>query len=164
MLTAARDRLAATLVATGAKIVFAESCTAGLCSATMAQVDGISAHLCGSAVTYTPELKQAWLGVPADTIEQHTCESQAVANAMALGVLTRCEQAQWSAAVVGHLASDEQCRAYVAVAQRGERGSMIVNYMLDRALIEATREQRQREAAVLVLEALSDSILSSKAL
>ena len=44
------------------RVVFAESCTAGMVSATLAAVPGISDYLCGSMVTYRPEIKENWLG------------------------------------------------------------------------------------------------------
>ena len=51
------------------KIVFAESCTAGLVSASLAKVPGISQHHCGSAVTYRNDSKHRWLGVSAQLLE-----------------------------------------------------------------------------------------------
>ncbi len=56
------QRLVDVLKRLDTKIVFAESCTAGLVSATLARVPGVSAYLCGSAVTYRDEVKTAWVG------------------------------------------------------------------------------------------------------
>jgi nicotinamide-nucleotide amidase len=154
----ARDQLAAVVKTHDTRIVFAESCTAGLCSATMAQVEGISSHLCGSAATYIPELKQAWLRVSPETMKQRTCESQQVADEMARGVLQIAPVAHWSAAVVGHLAGDLECLVYVAVARRDESGEPVIAQQCQRPLLAATRPDRAREAAALVLTTLRETI------
>ena len=57
------------------KVVFAESCTAGLISAAMAGVPGISQFLCGSFVTYREAAKQEMLNVPPELIRKHTAVS-----------------------------------------------------------------------------------------
>ncbi len=69
------------------RIVFAESCTAGLVSATLARVPGISEWHCGSAVVYRERTKEAWLDVPRAEIDRFTAVSEAVARRMAVGVL-----------------------------------------------------------------------------
>lgn len=157
-LEAARDHLATVLKQSSTRIMFAESCTAGLCSATMAQVDGISSYLCGSAVTYVPELKHRWLNVLSATIAQHTCESQQVVDEMALGALTLAAEADWSAAVVGHLASDLECQVFVAIAHRSRGKETAVCATANRPLEGADRNQRQREATEIVLWTLADAI------
>jgi nicotinamide mononucleotide (NMN) deamidase PncC len=105
-----------------------------------------------------PALKQAWLKVSAESIEKYTCESQQVASEMATGVMTIAPLAHWSAAVVGHLASDQQCMAYVSIARRNEAGEIAIVATADRPLIAATRVERQREAAELVLQLLAEAI------
>jgi PncC family amidohydrolase len=157
----ARDRLAGLVQQHNVRFIFAETCTAGLCSATMAQFEGISPHLCGSAATYIPELKRSWLHVSNDTIEQFTCESQEVADAMAVGVLNVATVANWSAAVVGHLSSDLPCHVYVAIARRNAQGEIAVCAQLDRPLNASTREARQAEAAAWVLLTLAEAIESA---
>ena len=54
LLSAAR-RLAKILAATNHKIVFAESCTAGLVAQSLSRIPGISPWHCGSMVTYRNE-------------------------------------------------------------------------------------------------------------
>ena len=158
MLRTARNRLANLLKAHGLAVVFAESCTAGFCSGTLAQVNGMSPHLCGSVATYMPELKQLWLGVRAETIEQHTCESQPVANEMAMGVLSRVPQAQWGASVVGHLAADSEWAVWVAITRRSEAGEVLLCSEVHRPLQAESRELRQQEAVCVVFNALSEAI------
>jgi PncC family amidohydrolase len=160
----ARDKLAAALAKKNVKVVFAESCTAGLCSATMGQVDGISSHLCGSAVTYRPEAKKQWLGIGSATIEEHTCESAEVAEQMALGVIRKTPEADWAAAVVGHIAEGQDWFAYVSVVGRDGTGARnpVKHFTWVRALVGPTRFERQREAAQIVLESLWQAIQSER--
>lgn len=86
-------------------IIFAESCTAGLVSATLARVPGISKNLMGSLVVYQPWMKTELLGVPPELIAQHTPESMEVAIALAKG-LTRFN-ADLCVSIVGHLEERE---------------------------------------------------------
>lgn len=46
------------------KVVFAESCTAGMAAALLGAVPGISDSFCGSFVVYRAKSKQDWLGLP----------------------------------------------------------------------------------------------------
>ena len=75
------------LKAQNIRVVFAESCTAGLIAATLARVPGISNHLCGSAVVYRNETKTAWLSVSADDLADETIGpvSEPVAESMGSG-------------------------------------------------------------------------------
>lgn len=152
----ARDRLAHVLKERGLRVVFAESCTAGLCSATLAQVDGISNHLVGSAVTYRASLKSSWIGVSQDAIDRFTCESREVAEQMAIGVLRKSAEAGWSAAVVGHLADGQIGFIEVAIAEACESQTLRESKRFE--LQSGSRATRQQEAAALVLETLAETV------
>ena len=67
-------------------IAFAESCTAGLCSATLVNVPNASNVLDISFTTYANEAKVKYLGVNEKTIESFGVVSEPVAKEMALGV------------------------------------------------------------------------------
>ena len=67
-------------------IAFAESCTAGLCSATLVNVANASNVLDVSFTTYANEAKVKYLGVNEKTIESFGVVSEPVAKEMALGV------------------------------------------------------------------------------
>lgn len=157
-----RDDLAALLKKNDLKIVLAESCTGGLCAATMTQVPGISNHLCGSFVTYRASAKRDWLGVSQYIIDTYTTESEYCANEMADKALEETVEAKWSAAVVGHL--NENGRIWVSVVHRikpsgfGKAGEY-QNYRVTRDLPEGTREERQREAARLTLKFLLECMI-----
>ncbi len=83
------DLVAERLLATGATIATAESCTAGLLAGRIADRPGSSAYLLGGLVTYSNEAKEHLLGVPADLIDAVGAVSEEVARAMAAGVRTR---------------------------------------------------------------------------
>src|SRR3954465_4450135 len=82
-------RVAALLKSRDLRIVFAESCTGGLVSASLAQIPGISSQLCGSAVTYRDATKSEWLGVAPAKLKGKGAVSAGVARLMALGALKK---------------------------------------------------------------------------
>jgi len=141
------------------RIVLAESCTAGLVAALLGQVPGISNYLCGSAVTYRASVKQDWLGVSAEVVETHTTESIETTMAMAIGVLNKTQEANFSAAITGHLGPDAppeiDGKVFVAIAARID-GSVEIVLKHEAQLNSATRMERQYEAAATVLERLID--------
>jgi len=73
----------------GHTIALAESCTAGLMAARLAERPGSSSYLLGGAVTYADGAKVAQLGVDPALIERHGAVSPEVASAMADGALER---------------------------------------------------------------------------
>lgn len=118
------DEIAQLLLLRNRKIVFAESCTAGLISATLSRRPGISEHHCGSAVVYRLETKTRWLGVPEAMLVDPGPVSEDVARAMVEGVLSVTPEADLAAAITGHLgphAPEEQDGlAYIGIAFRGK--------------------------------------------
>lgn len=69
----------------GMHISFAESCTAGMAAARLADVSGASAVLNVSFVTYSPQAKQKYAHVSADTLDKFGIVSCEVALEMARG-------------------------------------------------------------------------------
>ena len=157
----ARDRLASLLAQRDLKVVFAESCTGGLLSATLAQVSGISGHLCGSAVTYRPSTKREWLDIRHDTIEHHSCESQEVAREMVRNVMEQTLEADWGLSIVGHL--EGQAFVWISIARRNRPsdGNPTKVISCSRPLERSNRVPRQQEAATLALNYLSETIEKS---
>ncbi|MCA9267496.1 MAG: CinA family protein, partial [Planctomycetales bacterium] len=137
------------------RIVFAESCTAGLASAALAGVPGVSAWHCGSAVTYREATKTAWLGVSAATIAERNVVSREVAQEMAAGVLRITPDATLAVAVTGHLGPDAPAEldglVHLAAARRTP-GDVAPLDTLAQRLAAHSRIDRQHEAAAIVLE------------
>ena len=80
------DEQVAELLA-GQTIATAESCTAGLMVARLAERPGSSAYLLGGAVTYADRAKVDQLGVDPELIERHGAVSEEAAEAMAAGAI-----------------------------------------------------------------------------
>lgn len=72
-------------VARGVKLGTAESLTAGLIAATLAEVSGASATLMGGIISYDPAVKHTLLGVPQEIIDGIGVVSEPCARQMALG-------------------------------------------------------------------------------
>lgn len=139
------------------RLVLAESCTAGLVSATLAQSPGISAWHCGSAVTYREATKVAWLGVDPVTIEEQTAVSELVAQQMANGVLRQTPEADLAGSITGHLGPNAPDASdglvFIAIAWRRESEEPETTVVQFR-LTSQDRLARQQEAAELVFKQL----------
>lgn len=81
------------------KLVTAESCTAGLIAATVAETAGSSKWLQGGFIVYTPETKNQFLGVSYNTIIKYDMTSEEVAYEMAYGALENSDLANVAIAV-----------------------------------------------------------------
>ena len=135
------------------RIVFAESCTGGLVAATLTQIPGVSNWLCGSAVTYQEETKQAWLDVPEHDLQEHTAVSEQVTRVMAQQVLAKTPQADFAVAVTGHLGPDAPHEldgvVFIAGVSRSRTEPAIEATQIQ--LTRQDRRSRQIEAAEAVL-------------
>ncbi|HEX2468212.1 MAG TPA: competence/damage-inducible protein A [Solirubrobacterales bacterium] len=81
------DEQVAALLRRNRRIGLAESCTAGLLAARLAEPPGASQYLAGGVVAYSNEAKTELLEVPAELLERHGAVSPEVAEAMADGAL-----------------------------------------------------------------------------
>ncbi len=153
-------------------VVIAESCTAGLVSALLGQIPGVSNVLCGSMVVYRASAKQDWLELDpkmlADPTRGTVCAE--TTRQLAISVLQATPEANWSVAITGHLgpgAPQEQdgC-VFLATATRHESTAMIADETVQNLLsIEPTdsndidrRALRQQEAAWMAIDFLRQSI------
>ena len=143
------------------RVVFAESCTAGLVAGLLGQSPGISNFLSGSAVTYRESVMQKWLGVSAETLRINTAESLETTQAMAIGVLNSTSEATFSAAVTGHLGPDAPADIdgviFVSVAKRpidstSNTPEIVCGQRIK--LVSESRVDRQFESARCVFETL----------
>ena len=94
------ELLVQALSAKGATLSTAESCTGGLIAKLITDVPGSSAALVGGVISYTNEIKEKLLGVPASTLEKYGAVSEPVAQAMAEGARVRL-QADIAVSVTG---------------------------------------------------------------
>lgn len=147
--------LVALLAERGLRIVFAESCTAGLVSARMAEVPGVSQWMCGSAVVYREQTKCDWLQVPPPLIARHSAVSEAVTRQLAQHVLESTAEAHISGAVTGHLGPgappEQDGVVFVAFAVR-EGPTVAVVACRQFTLKAKERRLRQAEAAEIALQ------------
>lgn len=141
------------------KLVFAESCTSGLLAATISQNPGISAHFCGSFVTYRESLKIDALGVDPNTLEQHTAVSEQTSGEMLAGAFDRCSESSIGIAITGHLGPNApgNLDGLVFIAGGFADGSRSVQKRVE--LQAQNRQQRQYEAAIAAFMQLQ-SLLS----
>ncbi|GAA5023289.1 hypothetical protein GCM10023258_14470 [Terrabacter aeriphilus] len=98
--SSAGAELVALLTAAGQTLACAESLTAGLVAATVADTPGASAVLRGGVVAYAAELKTLLLDVPAALVSQVGTVDPQVALAMAEGARRRLG-ATWGLATTG---------------------------------------------------------------
>ena len=115
-------------------IAFAESCTAGLISATLGRIPGISKWLAGSVVVYQIETKAEWLQVDQTLLQDPGPVSQIVSEQMAVGVLNHTPHATISASVTGHLGPgappDLDGVAWSSIALRGRNDILTTSRLL----------------------------------
>ncbi len=88
------------LVERGEWLAVAESCTGGWLAQSVTAIAGSSTWFDRGFVTYSNAAKVDMLGVPESTLERHGAVSEAVARAMAQGVLAN-SRADWSVAITG---------------------------------------------------------------
>lgn len=81
----------------------AESCTGGAVAARITSVPGSSAYFRGSVVAYDNDIKEALLGVNAETLAQHGAVSEATVREMAEGARARlgCDVALATSGIAG---------------------------------------------------------------
>ena len=167
------NRIAELLKTTKTRVVFAESCTAGLVSATLGRVPGISEYHCGSAVVYRLDTKSRWLGIdPALLVAPGPGPvSDVVARLMAVGVLERTPEATFSAAITGHLGPNapyhQDGLVFIGVAHRdGDEVHVTVfndvispePSTIEHLEADSLRELRQWKAVELVLLHLGNAV------
>ena len=82
-LVALAERLQAACLERGVSVAVAESCTGGLVAHAITEIAGSSGYFQGGVVSYSNQVKQAQLGVPAAVLAAHGAVSAQTARAMA---------------------------------------------------------------------------------
>jgi nicotinamide-nucleotide amidase len=135
--------LAEELLARGAMLATAESCTGGMIAAACTDRAGSSAWFERGFVTYSNAAKAQMLGVAPERIAAHGAVSAEVASAMAAGALAHSE-ATWAVAVTGIAGPGGATpgkpvgTVWLAIARRGrEAVPELLQLSGDRAAIRA---------------------------
>ncbi len=81
-------------------IVFAESCTGGLLSASLTSISGSSQVFQGSIVSYSNELKHSLLDISEEKLTKYGAVSEEVCEAMAINVKKKL-RADWAISISG---------------------------------------------------------------
>lgn len=133
------------LVARGATLAVAESCTGGGLGAALTSVAGASAVFRGGVIAYADAVKTAQLGVPAATLAAHGAVSAETALAMAAGCRARFAT-DYALAVTGIAGPDGGTpdkpvgTVWIALDARGRRHARRYRFPADR--------RRNRQLAV----------------
>jgi PncC family amidohydrolase len=144
------------LALSGKKLAVAESCTGGLLGARITGVSGSSACFLGGVISYSNELKERLLGVPAKVLVEHGAVSEQAARAMAEGAL-RAARADFALSVTGIAGPDGGTPSkpvglvYIGLAGSGD--TVVRRYVFagDRS---AVRKSAVEEALALLLSVL----------
>lgn len=151
-------------------LVTAESCTAGLITATLARVPGMSARLAGGFVSYQIASKVEWLGILPRTIEEFDVVSAEVAAAMSVQALRKTPQATVSLSITGHLGPDAPVQldgiAWISIAVKSavtadiqhQESRLILHADVTNADPDAKiriRRSRQQDAVLQALQHLN---------
>ncbi|TWS20186.1 CinA family protein [Tsukamurella asaccharolytica] len=114
--------LVAALAERGQTVASAESLTAGLFAATIADVPGASVVLRGGLIVYATDLKASLAGVPSGELERNGPVHPDTARALADGARTRCG-ADWGVGLTGVAGPTEQDGVPVGTVHLGLSGS-----------------------------------------
>lgn len=143
--------IVAEAVAGGVTVATAESLTAGLVAASLAQVPGASAMLLGGVIAYSNSVKAGVLGVDAQVLERLGSVDAQVARDMALGAcrITGARVGLAATGVAGPEPHDGKPvgTVFLAVALDGIAESYEYHFAGDRALV---RQQACDEALSLL--------------
>lgn len=140
-------------------VAVAESVTGGLTSELLSGVPGATAFFRGGVVSYVDDLKEAWLGVPAELLAAHGAVSAEVARAMAVGVREK-SRADFGVAVTGFAGPtggtdrDPVGAVYAAISGAGVD-------LVDRQIHLGDRSRIRTFAAYQSLELLRRALLES---
>jgi nicotinamide-nucleotide amidase len=146
------------LVARGATIAVAESCTGGLICAALCAPAGASRYLLGGVVAYANSLKTGLLGVPAGVLAEHGAVSAeaALAMARAMKAAAGSDLALGVTGLAGPQTGRRSAKAagtvYVALAG-GPRGDQVREHEWS-----GSRQENQQASTVAALRLLYDEL------
>ena len=143
-------------IAHGLKMGTAESLTAGLIAATLAEVSGASQTLMGGIISYDPSVKHTLLGVPREVIDGVGVVSEPCARQMAIGALEtlRVDVAVSATGLAGPTGGTQETPVgTVFIGCATARGAQVIRCQFngDR---QAVREQTVQKALELMIQQL----------
>jgi len=130
-------------------VTTAESCTAGLVAAFMADVTGCGTALHSGYIVYTEEAKNSCLDVSRQTIQKFGLTSEEVAKEMVIGALKK-SSAQLGIAVTGMAESDGSLDGVICFAY-GLKSTAGYRLMSETKKFEGQRNTVRTAAAVHAL-------------
>lgn len=159
-LTTLSVRVGEQLLARGACVTTAESCTGGWIAKVLTDVPGSSAWFQRGFVTYSNEAKQQMIGVTADALERFGAVSEQVVAEMAQGAL-REAAAQFAVSVSGIAGPDggSEEKPVGTVWFGFASGSGEVLTLVQR--FSGDRESVRRQATAWALQTLHDHFLKN---
>lgn len=140
----------------GLTVATAESLTAGLTAASIADIPGASAVLRGGAVTYCDEIKHKVLSVSEQTLREHTAVSAETAREMAHGA-RQVFESDIAVSLTGYAGPDgggpdkPAGTVYIGVSDKTSTESF-------RYQFEGSRNEVRAQAADKALEILLDRV------
>lgn len=151
--------LVAALVERGETVASAESLTAGLFAATIADVPGASAVLRGGLIVYATDLKASLAGVPPDDLERNGAVHPDTARALADGARARCG-ADWGVGITGVAGPSEQEGVPVGTVHLGISGP--TGATVRTLALDGDRAGIRRGAVDAALRALAERVSANR--
>jgi nicotinamide-nucleotide amidase len=146
------------LLAAGATLAVAESCTGGIIASRITDVPGSSRYFQAGYVTYSNQAKQDILRVPAEVLEKYGAVSEECARAMAVGARERAG-VDYAAAVTGIAGpgggTPEKPVGLVFIGIADSRGCEV-----ERHLWPSSREQFKQRVSQMTLDLVRKRIIS----
>lgn len=139
----------------GRTVATAESLTAGLVSATLARVPGVSAILRGGVTAYCEDVKEGLLGVPRAVLVEGGPVQAAVAEAMAVGAC-RLLGARFGVATTGVAGPGPSGGVPEGTVVVSAHDSVTGEWLTRQFEFPGDREDVRRAAAVSALGTLAD--------
>lgn len=144
------------LLARGARMGTAESCTGGRIASRITSVPGSSAYFAGGVVSYCNEVKKQVLGVRGEDLEQFGAVSEPVVRQMAEGAIRvlQCDCAVATSGVAGPGGGSPEKpvgTVWIAASVQGQTTTQCLHLAGDRASII-------EQSATAVLELLSQML------
>ncbi|UCV18694.1 CinA family protein [Ferribacterium limneticum] len=158
------ESLGRLLIERGEWLAAAESCTGGWLAQSVTAIAGSSTWFDRGFVTYSNAAKVDMLGVPESVLERHGAVSEAVARAMAQGVLAH-SRADWSVAITGIAGpgggSPDKPVGTVCFAWAGKDAGCEAQTCLFSGDRAAVREQSVRHALNGLIERVEATVYSA---